>query len=148
CGTVGAILAGADDGLKRSVGEYGLNIGIAFQLIDDALDYSSSEEEFGKGVGQDLVEGKMTLPLYYSIRDATDTEKSRAHDILASENGFDDGELDFIRDIVDRYNGVEKTKDVARDYIHKARESLNPVPENVYKNSLGQLADFVAERKN
>ena len=148
CGTVGAILAGAEDALKRSVGQYGLNIGIAFQLIDDALDYSSSEEEFGKGVGQDLVEGKMTLPLYYSIRDATGPEKNKVNEILASDNGFDDGELDFIRDIVGRYNGVEKTKVIARDYIHKARESLAPVPENVYKSSLGQLADFVAERKN
>ncbi len=147
CGTVGAILAGAQDTLKHSVGQYGLNIGIAFQLIDDALDYSSSEKEFGKGVGQDLVEGKMTLPLYYSLEKATAPEKSRVNDILARED-FEDDELDFIRDIVERYKGVEKTKGIAKDYIHKARESLSPVPENIYKNSLGQLADFVAERKN
>ena len=147
CGTVGAILAGAEDTLKNSVAQYGLNIGIAFQLIDDALDYSGSEEEFGKGVGQDLVEGKMTLPLFYSISEASTPEKTKVNDILLKED-FQDSELDFIRDIVSRYKGVEKTKVVAKDYIHKARESLTPVPENIYKNSLGQLADFVAERNN
>jgi len=147
CGTVGAILAGAEDSLKHSVGQYGLNIGIAFQLIDDALDYSSSEEEFGKGVGQDLVEGKMTLPLFYSLEEASAPEKTKVNDILVRED-FEDDELDFIRDIVERYKGVEKTKVIAKDYIQKARESLSPVPENIYKNSLSKLADFVAERKN
>ncbi len=148
CGTVGAILAGAEDGIKHSIGQYGLNLGIAFQLIDDALDYSSTEKEFGKGVGQDLIEGKMTLPLFYSIKEASGTEKSRVSKILGQKDGLDGDELNFIREIVDRYKGVEKTEVIARDYIHKARSSLTPVPENTYKNSLGQLADYVAERKN
>jgi len=148
CGTVGAILAGAQDGVKHSAGQYGLNLGIAFQLIDDALDYSSTEKEFGKGVGQDLIEGKMTLPLYYSLKDASGTEKSKVNEILVQEDGFDDEELSFIRDIVERYQGVEKTKTVAKDYIQKARSSLAVFPENTYKNSLSQLADYVAERKN
>ena len=148
CGTVGAILAGAQDGVKHSAGQYGLNLGIAFQLIDDALDYSSTEKEFGKGVGQDLIEGKMTLPLYYSLKDASGTEKSRVNEILVQEDGFDDEELSFIRDIVERYQGVEKTKAVAKDYIQKARSSLAAFPENTYKNSLSQLADYVAERRN
>jgi octaprenyl-diphosphate synthase len=148
CGTVGAILAGAQDRVKRSAGQYGLNLGIAFQLIDDALDYSSTEQEFGKGVGQDLIEGKMTLPLYYSLKDASGKEKSKVNKILVQEDGFDDEELSFIREIVERYQGVEKTKTVAKDYIQKARSSLAAFPENTYKNSLSQLADYVAERKN
>lgn len=148
CGTVGAILAGAQDGVKHSAGQYGLNLGIAFQLIDDALDYSSTEKEFGKGVGQDLIEGKMTLPLYYSLKDASGTEKSKVNEILVQEDGFDDEELSFIREIVERYQGVEKTKTIAKDYIQKARSSLAAFPENTYKNSLSQLADYVAERKN
>ena len=64
------------------------------------------------------------------------------------EDGFDDEELSFIREIVERYQGVEKTKTVAKDYIQKARSSLAAFPENTYKNSLSQLADYVAERRN
>ena len=83
CGSVGAILAGADEAVKRSFGQYGFNIGVAFQLVDDALDYSSSEKEFGKGVGQDLIEGKMTLPapLFARTRPRVRRE-SRVQDIL------------------------------------------------------------------
>ena len=148
CGTVGAILAGAQDGIKRSAGQYGLNLGIAFQLIDDALDYSSTEKEFGKGVGQDLIEGKMTLPLYYSLKDASGKEKSKVNKILVQEDGFDDEELSFIREIVERYQGVEKTKTVAKDYIQKARSSLTAFPENTYKDCLCHQSDYYAERKN
>ena len=148
CGRVGAILAGADDGLKKSFGDYGFNIGVAFQLVDDALDYSSSEKEFGKGVGQDLVEGKMTLPLFYSLALATDSEKKKAREILLKLDGFGDGELVFVRELVERYGGVEKTKSVARDFIHKARGSISSLPESSCKTSLGMLADYVAERRH
>ena len=148
CGRVGAILAGADDSVKRSFGQYGFNIGIAFQLVDDALDYSSSEKEFGKGVGQDLIEGKMTLPLLYSLNEAPDSEKSRVKDILLKRDGFNDEELGFIRELVENHRGVEKTKVVAKNFIHKARSAIASVPDNSYKESLLLLADYVAERKN
>ena len=114
--------------------------------MDDALDYSSTEEEFGKGVGQDLVEGKMTLPLFYSLKDASEPERARISDILVKSDGFDEDELSLVREIVDRYRGVEKTKDVARNFIHKARSAISSVPEGAYKNSLGMLADYVIER--
>lgn len=148
CGRVGAIVAGAGDPLKQSFGEYGFNIGVAFQLVDDALDYSSSEKEFGKGVGQDLVEGKMTLPLFYSLALATDPEKKKAREILLKRDGFGDGELVFVRDLVERYGGVEKTKTVARDFIHKAKSALSSLPGSDCKSSLGMLADYVAERRH
>jgi octaprenyl-diphosphate synthase len=148
CGRVGAIVAGADEPLKRSFGQYGFNIGVAFQLVDDALDYSSSEKEFGKGVGQDLVEGKMTLPLFYSLALASGDEKKKAREILLKRDGFGDGELVFVRELVERYGGVEKTKTVAKDFIHKARSAISPLPDSTCKDSLGMLADYVAERKN
>ena len=147
CGTVGAILAGVEDGLKRSVGLYGFNIGVAFQLTDDALDYSSTEEEFGKGVGQDLIEGKMTLPLYYSIREASSFERSKINDILVSEEVFSEDDLSFVRDIVERYKGVQKTNAMAENYIEKAKSSISSLPATTYKNSLDSLADYIVERR-
>jgi octaprenyl-diphosphate synthase len=148
CGTVGAILAGANDGVKRSLGQYGFNVGVAFQLVDDALDYSSSEREFGKGVGQDLVEGKMTLPLFYSLKEASDTERSGVNDVLSNRDGFKEDELGFIRDLVEKYDGVEKTKVVAKDFVHKARSAISSLPDNTFKVALGMLADYVVERRN
>lgn len=147
CGSVGAILAGVDDGLKYSVGQYGFNIGVAFQLTDDALDYTSTEEEFGKGVGQDLIEGKMTLPLYYSIEKASNSEKARIDEILAGEAVFTDEELSFIRNIVVKYEGVKITNDMAESFVDKARDSISSLPDSKYKNSLYALAEYIVERK-
>lgn len=147
CGSVGAILAGVDDELKHSVGQYGFNIGVAFQLTDDALDYSSTEEEFGKGVGQDLVEGKMTLPLFYSIQKASASEQSKINEILASEDVFSEDELTFVRDVVNKYKGVQLTNDMAEDYIGKAKASISSLPESGYKESLNSLAEYIVERR-
>lgn len=148
CARGGAILAGAGDEVKHSVGQYGFNLGIAFQLVDDALDYSSTEKEFGKGVGQDLVEGKMTLPLFYSLKEASEGEKSRINDILLKGDGFSEDELGFVRELVDRYQGVDKTKDVAKNFVHKARSAVSSLPSSPYKDSLNMLADYVVDRKN
>ncbi len=147
CGSVGAILAGVHHELEHSVGQYGFNIGIAFQLTDDSLDYSSTEEEFGKGVGQDLVEGKMTLPLYYSIETATASEQSKINEILAKEEDFSDEELSFVRGIVDKYKGVQKTNDMAESYIEKAKTSISTLPDSNYKKSLDSLAEYIVERR-
>lgn len=148
CGRVGAILAGARDDVKRSAGQYGFNLGIAFQLVDDALDYSSTEKEFGKGVGQDLIEGKMTLPLFYSLKEASEGEKDRVKEILVKNDGFEDEELLFVRGLVDNYAGVARTKDTAKDFIHKAKSAISPLPDSPYKSSLAMLADYVVDRRN
>jgi octaprenyl-diphosphate synthase len=148
CGTVGAILARADDKVKRSLGQFGFNVGVAFQLIDDALDYSSSEREFGKGVGQDLVEGKMTLPLFYSLKSASDGERAVVKDILSNRVGFKEEDLGFIRQLVEKHRGVEKTKAVAKNFVHRARSVISSLPDNTFKEALGMLADYVVERKN
>ena len=147
CGSVGAILAGVDDELKHSVGQYGFNIGVAFQLTDDALDYSSTEEEFGKGVGQDLIEGKMTLPLYYSIQRASASEQSRINEILANEEDFSEDELTFVREVVHKYKGVQLTNDMAEDYIEKSKTSISSLPDSGYKDSLNSLAEYIVERR-
>lgn len=144
---VGALLANNDNDKINAVGSYGLNLGIAFQLVDDALDYSSTQQEFGKQVGQDLVEGKMTLPLFYSIQDATKTEKDKVSKILVKES-FDEQELSFIFEIVSKYKGADKTKDSAKIYADKAKESLTYLPVNEFNKSLDMLADFVVERTN
>lgn len=143
----GAILAETENNKIDAFGNYGLNIGIAFQLTDDAMDYSSSEEEFGKHVGQDLREGKMTLPLYYSIQNANTAERKQARKILQKDS-FEQEELSFIFDLVRKYKGADKTKNSAKTYITKAKQSISHIPTNEFNKSLNMLADFVVERRN
>ena len=131
----------------QALSNYGLNIGIAFQLTDDALDYSSTEEEFGKQVGQDLIEGKMTLPLFYSIQDASSNEKKKAKEIL-NKDEFGDDELSFILEIVKKYKGVDKTTQSAKSFIVKAKDSISVIPPSKYNKSLNSLADFIVNRRN
>lgn len=144
---LGALIAERDDQTVQALSNYGLNIGIAFQLTDDALDYSSTEEEFGKQVGQDLIEGKMTLPLFYSIQDASSNEKKKAAEILNKEE-FGDEELSFILEIVRKYKGVDKTTQSAKSFIVKAKDSISIIPPNEYNKSLNSLADFIVNRRN
>ena len=143
----GAILAETGNNKIDAFGNFGLNIGIAFQLTDDAMDYSSSEEELGKHVGQDLLEGKMTLPLYYSIQNANTAERKQARKILQKDS-FEQEELSFIFDLVRKYKGADKTKNSAKTYITKAKQSISHMPTNEFNKSLNMLADFVVERRN
>lgn len=145
CGRIGALLAGSGNGTEDILARYGLNIGIAFQLIDDALDYSSTEEKFGKQVGHDLMERKMTIPLLYSIGRAPSDKKEVLRDI-ADADILEQAELDTIRKIVEEYKGVEYTVSVAGEYASKAKQAIAPLPESRYKNSLNALADYVVER--
>jgi octaprenyl-diphosphate synthase len=147
CGKVGAILAGAGDRVKEALGQYGLNLGIAFQLIDDALDYSSTSEEFGKEVGQDLYEGKVTLPLIYALQKASAVEKKRVKEILLQGDGFRKEEFDFVFNIVQKYRGVEHTKLVAKKFSDKGKEAISSLPQNAFKESLFLLADYITERR-
>lgn len=146
CGRVGAILAGTPEDVKGTLGTYGLNLGIAFQLIDDALDYSAAEKEFGKAVGQDLNEGKITLPLVYALRSASNREKSRVAEILQND-GLKREELGFVFGLVDKYKGVERTKAAAKEFADKAKEAILKLPENSCKRSLDLLANYVVERR-
>ncbi len=146
CGKVGAILAGSNGETREALGNYGFNLGIAFQLTDDALDYSATAEEFGKEIGQDLNDGKMTLPLVYALRRASTREKSRVIDILRND-GFSKEEFEFIMGVVEKYDGVQQTKKLAKEFADKAKYAISSLPDNRCKESLDSLADYVAERK-
>jgi octaprenyl-diphosphate synthase len=146
CGKVGAILAGATQEVKETIGEFCFNLGIAFQLVDDALDYSADENEIGKEVGHDLHEKKMTLPLAYALRDATHGEKSKVMNLLQN-NHLNNEDLLVILDVVNKYNGVRQTKNAARIFANKAKKAILCLPDNNYKKSLDLLADYTVERR-
>lgn len=141
----GAIMAGAGRDTEEIMTNFGLNMGITFQLIDDLLDYTSSEEEFGKPVGKDLREGKVTLPLIYTLSGMKEKE------LLKFEERFKNGSADEkdyeeLIDAVRNSGSVEKVRYDARQYVDKAYGFLGKLPESTFREDLAALTDYFATR--
>ena len=89
----------------------------------------------------------MTLPLYYSIQEASSSERSKINDVLVSKEVYNEDDLSFVRDIVGRYKGVQKTNNMAGNYINNAKDAISLLPDTPYKNSLDSLADYIVDRR-
>lgn len=139
----GAILGGGTDEQIEAISEYGRLIGMAFQIQDDYLDVVSVEEDIGKPVGSDIVEGKMTLMVVHALANASKEDKSRLISILESNN--EDLVVDAI-EIFNKYGSIEYTRNIALDNVKTAKELLNVLEDSEAKESLKLIADFVLER--
>jgi len=144
---VGGILAEVDKTRERALRDYGMNVGIAFQLMDDRMDYDASEEHFGKTIGQDLVEGKVTLPLIKTLRECDEYEQKELKTLLNADT-ISDKELRIALDLINKYKGLEYTLEKAREHIAIAKDSLKLFHESEDKSALLCLADYVLEREN
>ena len=140
----GGMLAGLDKQQVDSLYQYGLNLGIAFQLVDDALDYEGSAEEMGKNVGDDLSEGKPTLPLIYAMQHST---KEQANTIKYAITHKTASELPAITQTVIDCGALQYTHDSAHKHKQLACESLNILPTSDYKAALGRIAELAVERR-
>lgn len=138
-----AILAGVPEPVESALKAYGLHLGIAFQLIDDALDYRATPEELGKNLGDDLADGKPTLPLIYALEKST----AKQADILrrAIEQGDREAFLEVL-DIVTSTDAISYTSRRAVEEANRAIEALSVLPESSYKDALVNLAKFSVER--
>lgn len=144
---IGGILGNVSDDNQRALMEYGLNLGMAFQLADDALDYTSEQDVFGKENGIDLQEGKITLPLIHAIQKSTPQEIQFIRDSLMAEH-LDRAALLKISNIIQKYNGFTETYQLAENYTHRAREAILPFRHSLEKDMLLHIADFVVTRNN
>lgn len=142
---MGAILGKANLKQREALAHFGLNLGIAYQFIDDTLDYNSQEKELGKAVGNDLREGKITLPLIHTVRQCSQCERKAIARILGSK---DRDNLDGVLELIRKYKGVEYTKEAARNYAEKAKKFLTIFQDSIEKRALFAVADFVTERKH
>ena len=141
---VGAILGGAGAQSERALAEYGMHLGTAFQLIDDVLDYSGDHAETGKNLGDDLAEGKPTLPLIHAMRTGTAEEKQVIRHAI-EQGGMAD--LDAVVRAIHRTEALEYARSRAREEAAEATARLSLLPDSPCKNSLLQLALFSVERK-
>lgn len=141
----GAILGTVSPEKRRLLADFGMDLGIAFQLMDDTLDYIASEEEFGKSIGHDLEEGKITLPLIHTLRHCTEAER----DAICAVVERDEMSLDDFRNVsalVKRYGGIDYTVAAARSYIEGCTLHLSGFDPGPVRNALLDLADYVVTR--
>ncbi len=141
---VGAILAGASPDVEAALTEYGMRVGTAFQLIDDVLDYSGDLADMGKNLGDDLAEGKPTLPLIRAMQVGTPEERALIRTAI-EQGGRDD--LERIVAAVRRTGALEYTRERARQESKAATDRIAPLADSACKDSLLQLAHFSVERK-
>ncbi len=145
CARLGALAAGADLPTEERLGEYAWNLGMAFQLIDDMLDFTSREKTLGKPVGNDLREGKVTLPLVYALESST-AEERRQVAVILEERNYDKVPFDEILAMLKKYRGVERVKERAQAFTDKARALISEFPDSPYQRALYAVTDLITER--
>jgi octaprenyl-diphosphate synthase len=145
CAKLGALVAGADSQTEERLGEFAWNLGMAFQLVDDLLDFTSREKVLGKPVGNDLREGKVTLPLVYALEQASGEERRRVEIILRDRN-YDRVPFPQILAMVERYQGIARVKERAQAFTEKARGLINEFPDSPYQRALYSVTDLITER--
>lgn len=145
CCEIGGILGGVEDEKIKHLAEFGKVVGLAFQMIDDILDYLGDPEKTGKKPGTDLNEGKMTLPLIM-LRDTADKEeKKKLRNIIVSENATEQ-DLSYIISLMNKYDIKSKAEKYVDDYVKKSKELLRIFPKNQYRDALEFLAEYVIKR--
>jgi octaprenyl-diphosphate synthase len=143
---IGAILGNVSEEKERALAEFGMDVGIAFQLIDDNLDYTSKEEEFGKKIGIDLQDGKITLPLIFTLNHCNQKERAFIRETVESHPMTKETFFQ-VMEIIDRYRGVRYTWERAKGYVERAKRHLHLFQNSKEKDALYVLADYVLERR-
>ena len=145
CARLGALSSGAGDEVEARLGEYAWNLGIAFQLVDDILDFTSREKILGKPVGNDLREGKVTLPLIYALETADSEERKLVETVLADGN-YDQVPFGKVLNMLTRHRGVERAQERAQTFTDKARAIIADFPDSPYQRALKAVTDLVTAR--
>jgi len=145
CARLGAITVGADEAVETRLGEFAWNLGMAFQLVDDVLDFTSRESVLGKPVGNDLREGKVTLPLIYALADAPPSDKQLVETVLAEE-GYDSVPFSQILRIIEERNGVARARERADSFVAKSKAIIAEFPDSPYRRALAAVAELITER--
>lgn len=139
----GAMVSTTSDPEVIALRDYGMHLGMAYQLIDDALDYAPSSDQTGKNVGQDISEGKTTLPLIHAM------QKSKGADLELLRNAIKQGSSEGLQNIlaiIESTDAIQYTAETAKRHASLAREALKCIPASAYKSALEALSDFVVER--
>jgi octaprenyl-diphosphate synthase len=142
---VGGLMAGAQPAQVEALRQFGYKMGFAFQLTDDTLDYVAAEKEFGKAIGMDLKEGKITLPLIRTLAQCTPEEKEQIRGIVERKQATEE-DTRTVSALIGRYDGIRYALDRARNIIAGGKALLATFENGEAKSSLLAMADFIGER--
>jgi len=147
---LGSVLAGSSADMEQSMARFGAQLGMAFQLIDDALDYTAKSDEIGKNAGDDLAEGKPTLPLIYALQslDSDSGQQIRDALLLAQEQGqLADDIVQPVVELVCQSGAIERTVEQAQQQVNLAVQDLDGLPQSEYKDALVSIAEASVKRR-
>ena len=142
---IGPMIAGEDKSAAAALCEFGMNLGMAFQVADDVLDYAADEKTLGKRVGDDFREGKMTAPVILALKDADETERAFWQRTMADKKQ-NDGDLARAQSLLKKNDALKRGLDLARGYAEKAREALAEAPDGPIRACLEDVVTFTVER--
>ena len=142
---IAAVLAGRSSDDENAMVEYGRKLGTAFQLVDDALDFEASPDELGKNLGDDLAEGKATLPLIHAMREGSESERALIRQAIL-DGGLQ--QLENIRSIIKSTGALDYTLQRAHEAADEAIAAVSPLPESEHKQALVSIADFAVQRRS
>ena len=142
---IGAILGEAPPEQEEALALFGLETGMAFQLVDDALDYMAEEERLGKTVGKDLMEGHVTLPLIYLFRNATAAERETVQEILLGDE-VDRRQVEKVIGLMKNYKAIDYTLQTASRYVAQAKKRLSVFEDSGAREALATIADYIVTR--
>lgn len=145
CCEVGAILGGASETEQSTLRDYGLNLGTAFQLTDDLLDFTATEDVLGKAAGVDLLAGKVTLPLIYSMNG--DSSSREMVETVMRQGSYEEVSRADLLGLVERAGGLERARALADQFAEAARASLDNLPDSDYCDALRAIPTYVLERE-
>jgi octaprenyl-diphosphate synthase len=144
CCEVGAILGGASEPEQKALGNYGMNLGMTFQLTDDLLDFTSTDDTLGKGAGVDLLGGKVTLPLIYLM--ATEASEREKVEAVLTEKSYSSVSRSDLLEAIDRVGGIDFARARADEYAKAARAALDEVADSEYAETLRAIPTYVIDR--
>lgn len=145
CTKLPAIAAGMNHGSAEKLAEIGKSLGMAFQLVDDLLDLTSTKDILGKPVASDLKEGKMTLPVFFAIRNGRPEDTIKVQKVL-DERDFRSVDRAEILGLVERSDGLERTKKLAEQYARHAIQMLEEFPDSIYRDAIAGIPEFILNR--
>lgn len=141
----GAIIGKASLEKEKALANFGANVGMAFQTIDDTLDFLAQENKFGKTIGKDLCEGNITLPLIHTLQNCNQNDRTQLKKLVNS-NTISDADVDEIRTLISRHNGFDYARGIAQNYINQAKQNLHVFEDSDIRQLLLSTADYVIER--
>jgi octaprenyl-diphosphate synthase len=147
CACLGAVAGGIDETVESKLGDFAWNLGMAFQLVDDILDFTSSEKILGKPSGNDLREGKVTLPVIYALETASAEERKSVEAVIADGN-YEQAPFMRILQMLESKGSIARAYQRAHSFTEKARQIINTFPDSPAQRSLSAIVDLVTERSS